>query len=124
MTILVIEKQAHLRQLIELELSDANFECIGAATSDEANDVLTFEKVDMVVLGVGWPSQEDLHTLCWLKSFFPELPIVLFAGEEDLHPKSIVRLADVWLEKSSRIDLLLVEIHRLGQKMPQRLLTS
>ncbi|MGA1199349.1 MAG: hypothetical protein ACO36I_22870 [Candidatus Latescibacterota bacterium] len=123
MTIHVIEKQAHLRQLIQLELSDASLDCFCVATSDEAHDVLMFEKVDVVVLGVGWPSQEDLHTLCWLKSFFPDLPIVLFAGEEDLQPKSIARLADVWVEKSSRIDLLLVEIQRFKQKMPLRLLT-
>lgn len=124
MTILVIEKQAHLRQLIEIELSDANFECIGVSTSDEANDVLMFNHVDVVLLGVGWPSQGDLHTLCWLKSFYPDIPIVLFAGEEDLQPRTIVRLADVWVEKSSRIDLLLVEIRNLCQKVPQRRLTS
>ena len=124
MTVLVIEKQAHLRQLIEMELCDAHFECVGVASSDEANDVLMFDHVDVVILGVGWPSQEDLHTLCWLKSYFPDLPIVLFAGEEDLQPRSIVRLADVWVEKSSRIDLLLVEIHDLCQKIPQKRLTS
>jgi len=124
MTILVIEKQAHLRQLIELELSDANFECIGVATSDEAHDVLLFDRVDVVVLGVGWPCQDDLHTLCWLKSFYPDIPIILFAGEEDLQPKSIVRLADVWVEKSSRIDLLLVGIRDLYKKIPQHRLTT
>ncbi|MFT5367359.1 MAG: DNA-binding response OmpR family regulator [Candidatus Latescibacterota bacterium] len=115
-TILVSEKQSHLRQLLEWELSDANFTCICVESSDQATEVMMVEKIDAVVIGMAWPPEDDLHMLCWLKKFYTDVPVVLFAGEEELRPKSIARLADAWVEKSSRIDLLITEVRHLVAK--------
>lgn len=118
--ILIIEKQPHLRQLLEIELADADFTCFGVASSDQATDVLMVEKIDVVVLGVGWPVQDDVYMLCWLKNFYPNVPVVLFTGQEDLQPKSITRLADAWVEKSSCIDALIAEIRHLNTKFSKK----
>jgi len=109
-TILVCEKQSNLRQLLELELSDAHFSSICVENCDQAVEAMMFERVDAAVVGMGWPAEDDLHTLSWLKEFYSEVPVVLFAGEEDLEPTSITSLADSWVEKSSRIDLLIDEV--------------
>lgn len=112
-TILIVERQPHLRQLLELECSDAGYKCIGAADGEEAIDALIVEKVDAVILGLGWPPRNDLETMCWIKKWYPQTPVVLFAGIEDLDAADIVRMADVWVEKCSHVDWLIDELDHL-----------
>ncbi|MBT3605384.1 MAG: hypothetical protein HOE48_14175 [Candidatus Latescibacteria bacterium] len=112
-TILLSEKQSHLLQLLEWEFSDADFACLCVESADQAKKIITGEKVDAVVLGLSWPSEEDVQLLCWVKKNHPETPVVLFAGEEELQPKSITHFADAWIEKSSHIDLLIEEVKSL-----------
>lgn len=111
-TVLVVEREPHLRQLLQIELLDANFHCICAEDSTEVGEILMFESVDLVVIGVGWPPQDDLHTMCWVKRFYPHIPVILFAAEEEVQPRSIVRVADFWVKKSSQIDLLVEALNR------------
>lgn len=123
-TVLILEEQPHLRQLLELELSDAGYRCLSVADHDHLTEVLTSENVDVVVLGGGGSAQEDLYTLCWVKNFSPTIPVILFAGIEVLQPKSIARLADAWVEKCSCLDPLIAKVRHLCKGVSKPSLAS
>ncbi|MDA0712330.1 MAG: hypothetical protein O3B73_19205, partial [bacterium] len=66
-TILVSEKEPHMRQLLEWELEDSNYLCVCVDSTHGAKIALLLERIDAVVLGIGWPAADDLDTLRLLK---------------------------------------------------------
>ena len=116
-TVLVVEKQPNMRLLMEMELADADHRGILVADGQEAEDALRFDRPDVVVVGMGWPPEDEFHTLFWLNKNWPELPVILFACKENIGSQSVGQLVDAWVEKNSRMDVLVDEINRRCQAM-------
>lgn len=111
-TVLVVEKQPNMRLLMEFELADAEYQGILAANEEEAMDALCCERPDVVVLGVGWPPEDDLKTLHRMKARYPDLPVVLFASSGEVKKPATMHLGDAFLLKHSNMDALMQEIDR------------
>lgn len=118
--VLVVEKQPNLRLLMEFELEDAEHQGVLLSDGAEALNLLEQERPDVVVLGMGWPPDDDMHTLCCLKNLYPDLPVILFSSSVELLKPEIVRMCEAFVLKHSNLDVLLSEIDRLsGPHIPQ-----
>ncbi|GBC98950.1 Transcriptional regulatory protein GlrR [bacterium HR17] len=98
--ILVVEDEAAQRQLYCEELTAAGYEAIGAQSAEEAEETLSRERVDLVVLDLNMPGVSGLELLPRIHELHPGLPIIIHTAYGSYRDDFLSWLADVFLVKS------------------------
>lgn len=83
--VLIIDDEASLRQTMARILLRAGFQVTTVSTGQEGFSVLNEQAFDLVYLDIRLPDMSGLEILKIIRSRFPELPIILFTAQPDLH---------------------------------------
>ncbi len=98
--ILVVEDEETQRQLYCEELAAAGYETIGVGNALEAEEFLSRERVDLVVLDLNLPGVSGLELLPRIHELHPGLPVIIHTAYGSYRDEFISWLADVFLVKS------------------------
>lgn len=113
-SILVIDDEAALRDLIAHTLRRAGFEPVTAATASEGLEVIDTRHVDLVVCDIGLPDMSgfDLVSALRARAGRPTLPVILVTGSggDDIVLRGLGAGADDFLEKPIRLDELVARV--------------
>jgi DNA-binding response OmpR family regulator len=83
--VLIIDDEASLRQTMARILNRAGFEVTSVASGQESFAILNESAFDMVYLDIRLPDMNGLEVLKVMRAQFPEIPIILFTAQPDLH---------------------------------------
>jgi len=83
--VLIIDDEASLRQTMARILLRAGFEVTTVASGQESFAILQEHSFDMAYLDIRLPDMNGLEILKRIRSQFPEMPIILFTAQPDLH---------------------------------------
>lgn len=83
--ILIVDDEASLRQTMARILLRAGFEVTTVASGQEALDIIDEHTFDMAFLDIRLPDMNGLEVLKAMRGKFPEMPIILFTAQPDLH---------------------------------------
>jgi DNA-binding NtrC family response regulator len=78
--ILIIEDEARMRRLLELDLAEAGFQTASAATAEEGLDILRRDHVDLVLTDLKLPGLGGLEFLAAAKRLHAALPVVVMTA--------------------------------------------
>jgi two-component system response regulator PilR (NtrC family) len=80
MRILIVDDEEVLRDVLDVMLRREGFECLLAASGEEALNVLETEEVDLVILDVMLPGISGIDTLRAMRISNPELPVIVITA--------------------------------------------
>lgn len=85
--LLVVDDDAHIRELVKVFLQNEGLEVIEATDGVDALSTLASEKVDMIIMDIMMPNM-DGWTLCEeIRSFHTELPILMLTAKGETAQK-------------------------------------
>ncbi|MFO7849680.1 MAG: PAS domain S-box protein [Spirochaetia bacterium] len=116
-TILIVDDEDTIRNMLELVLSENGYRIITGKTAGEALNFLEKEgtQTDLVVTDIGLPDMNGKKLIVEIKNQYPELPILAMTGymEEKLDDTLHKAGADVVVRKPYDIDELSRHIYKL-----------
>ena len=80
-TILIIDDELDMRNLIEMMLLKSNFRTLKAENGQQAYEILTNEEVDLILLDVMMP-EEDGFQVCTKIRFTSDVPIIFLTARD------------------------------------------
>jgi DNA-binding response OmpR family regulator len=83
--ILIIDDEASLRQTMARILQRAGYEVTTAATGTEGLTLVSEHPFDLLYLDIRMPDANGLELLKDIHARFPDLPVILFTAQPDLH---------------------------------------
>jgi DNA-binding response OmpR family regulator len=83
--ILIIDDEPSLRQTMARILQRAGYEVTTAANGKEGLDLVSQHSFDLLYLDIRMPDINGLDLLKTIHSRYPELPVILFTAQPDLH---------------------------------------
>lgn len=83
--ILIIDDEASLRQTMARILLRAGFEVTTVASGKETLAIIQEHVFDLVYLDIRMPDMNGLEVLKIIHEQFPDIPVVLFTAQPDLH---------------------------------------
>lgn len=111
--ILVVEDEPMQRQLYCEELAGAGYEAIGVGSALEAEEILSRERVDLVVLDLNIPGVSGLELLPRIHELHPGLPVIIHTAYGNYRDDFISWLADIYLVKSPDVGNLVEAVNEL-----------
>jgi len=111
-TVLVVEDDAAMRDLVVEELREAGHEVVPASSGSEALELLRARDVDVVVSDVVMPGMRGPEVLAAVRAFDPEIPVVLVTafGSVDAAVEAVKAGAYHYVVKPFAMEQLLVTI--------------
>lgn len=115
--ILVVEDEAHIRQLVQINLKRAGYEVVTAANGREALEAVRARHPDLVVTDVMMPEVDGFEVLRTLKAddATSSIPVVMLTAKEQ--DADVMRGwqngADLYLTKPFDVRELLVFVQRI-----------
>lgn len=79
-TILVVDDDLHIREVLEARLSSAGFRVFTAAGARKALGVLSDKQVDLMISDVRMPGMGGMELLREVRALRPELPVILLTA--------------------------------------------
>jgi DNA-binding response OmpR family regulator len=106
--ILIIDDEASLRQTMARILLRAGFEVTTVASGRETLAILNEHPFDLIYLDIRMPDMSGLEVLNVIHAQFPDLPVVLFTAQPDLHSavEALRRGASDYLMKPLKPELI------------------
>ena len=95
--ILCVDDEPNALVLRKLVLQKAGYHVVTATSAFQALDLLTTEKVDLVLSDQLMPGQTGTELTRQIKSKWPGLPVILLSGVNEMPPDAEV--ADLFLSK-------------------------
>ncbi|MBW2010325.1 MAG: sigma-54-dependent Fis family transcriptional regulator [Deltaproteobacteria bacterium] len=79
-TILVVDDDLHIREVLEARLSSAGFRVLTAAGARKALGILNDKQVDLMISDVRMPGMGGMELLREVRVLRPELPVILLTA--------------------------------------------
>ncbi|HEU0296309.1 MAG TPA: response regulator transcription factor [Anaerolineales bacterium] len=83
--ILIVDDEASLRQMMARVLQRAGYEVTTAANGKDGLALASEQLFDLLYLDIRMPDMNGLEVLKTVHTKFPDLPVVLFTAQPDLH---------------------------------------
>lgn len=99
--ILLVDDEANVRKLYQLELEDEGHDVVVAASGQEALQQVASASLDLVVLDIKLERESGLDVLRRIKEIKPDLSVILNSGYTTYRDDFSSWLADAYLVKSS-----------------------
>ena len=111
--ILVVEDEKPINDLIEMNLSEAGYECVCAYDGITASDILEQERFDLVLLDIMLPGADGYEVLEYIKPM--EIPVIFLTakGTTEDKVKGLRLGADDYLTKPFEIVELLARVETI-----------
>jgi DNA-binding NtrC family response regulator len=117
-TVLVVDDEAQIRELLSIYLRRQGYDVHTASSSSETISCLAARPVDIVVLDIGLAQEDGLKLLEHLKNSYPGVRVVMLTGMgfvEDLLQEAHDKGADGYVSKVLPLDELLIAIERASE---------
>lgn len=111
-TVLIVDDEQDMRNLIEMMLNNSKIETFTAASGTEAYDIIMREKIDLVLLDVMMP-HEDGFVVCQSIRVMSNVPIIFLTARDSNEDKvkGLTLGGDDYLVKPFTNDELVARIH-------------
>ncbi|MGE7692102.1 response regulator transcription factor [Lysinibacillus sp. NPDC097214] len=111
-TVLIVDDEQDMRNLIEMMLNNSKFETLTAASGTEAYDIIVREKIDLVLLDVMMP-HEDGFAVCQSIRAMSNIPIIFLTARDanEDKVKGLTIGGDDYIVKPFTNDELVARIH-------------
>ncbi|WP_375200346.1 response regulator transcription factor [Bacillus sp. RS11] len=86
-TLLVVDDDAHIRELIKIFLQNEGLEIIEATDGVDALSKLASDKVDMIILDIMMPKMDGWELCEEIRSFNDDLPILMLSAKGETSQK-------------------------------------
>ncbi len=121
-TVLVVEDEWLVRDVIARELEEVGFRVVEAETGEAALAVVqeTTRRIDLLLTDIRMPGKVDGWRLAEeARSLRPELPVIYASGYSHVQPRQEPK--SVYLSKPFPMSLVIDAARRLGVALPPRL---
>jgi DNA-binding NtrC family response regulator len=112
-TVLVVEDEPHVRELVRLVLAQGGYEVVAASDAEEALALYRADpaRIDLVLSDVLMPGLSGAELAAQLRAISPEIPVILMSGftGDRIDPDSLPPDIEV-LEKPFKLDRLLAAV--------------
>ena len=105
-TILIVDDQACVRELLAEELSDQGYRVATTGDGESVRGYLTFLRPDLVVLDLYLDGCDGIKVLADVKSQYPDLPVIIFTAYDSYVNDPRLSQADGYVIKSVSLDEL------------------
>ncbi|MEW6203257.1 MAG: response regulator [bacterium] len=102
--ILVVDDEAHIRQLYKDELEDEGYDVLLAASGGEALKTIEREHIDLVMLDIKMPDVNGLEILGKIKEINENLPVILVSAYDTYKQDFTSWVAEDYIVKSSDLN--------------------
>ncbi|MGE8036070.1 DNA-binding response regulator [Lysinibacillus sp. KCTC 33748] len=111
-TVLIVDDEKDMRNLIEMMLNNSKIETLTAASGTEAYDIIVREKIDLVLLDVMMP-HEDGFAVCQSIRAMSNIPIIFLTARDanEDKVKGLTIGGDDYIVKPFTNDELVARIH-------------
>lgn len=110
-TVLIVEDNVDVREILEITLSDAGFAVVAAETAHQAMQQLEqLSQLDLVLADFNLP--DGRHLVPNLKKLRPDLPVIVLSGDA-YSARAALPQADSVLGKPVMRSALVKEVQRL-----------
>ncbi|TKI71519.1 response regulator transcription factor [Lysinibacillus mangiferihumi] len=111
-TVLIVDDEQDMRNLIEMMLNNSKFETFTAANGTEAYDIIVREKIDLVLLDVMMP-HEDGFTVCQSIRAMSNVPVIFLTARDanEDKVKGLTLGGDDYIVKPFTNDELVARMH-------------
>lgn len=82
-SVLIVDDEEEIRELIGLQLENANRSFFFAANGVEAIDILTKHKIDLVISDIAMPKMNGFELLRKIKLLGLNTPVIILTGHAD-----------------------------------------
>ena len=111
--ILIVEDEAHLRLLYEIELNHAGFRTMTAASASECLEYIETMPIDLVVLDIRMPGMDGIEVLQKIIARRRNLPVVIHTAFGSYRDNYLTWGAAAYLIKSADMKELVATLRRL-----------
>jgi DNA-binding NtrC family response regulator len=115
-TILIIDDEAPIRELLQSYFSKQGYNVLGAGTAEEAVNLSLEPNLDLIILDVVLPDADGLDLLANFKKTRSDVPVVVMTGiglDEILMKEAKQKGASGFVSKTMPLDKLLKEVQTL-----------
>ncbi|MFF2177925.1 response regulator transcription factor [Lysinibacillus sp. NPDC058147] len=111
-TVLIVDDEQDMRNLIEMMLHNSKIETLTAASGTEAYDIIVREKIDLVLLDVMMP-HEDGFAVCQSIRAMSNIPVIFLTARDanEDKVKGLTIGGDDYIVKPFTNDELVARIH-------------
>ncbi|MCD6292468.1 MAG: response regulator [Deltaproteobacteria bacterium] len=119
--ILVVDDEENIRLLYTEELEDEGYSVKSAASGEEALQMVTESKPDLVVMDIKMPGISGVDTLIKIKELDKNIPVILCSAYSDYKQDFSTWASDAYVVKASSLGELKKAIREvLEKRYPQR----
>ena len=113
--ILFVDDEVLMREILTLYLSSRGMEVTTVVDGHQVRELLDKSPFDLTILDLDLDGEDGSEVLSFLKSKWPDRPVIIFTGittDEALLKKALAGRADGFMRKMSSLGDLLSEVHR------------
>ena len=114
--ILFVDDETSVRETLSLYFRKKGYDVSSVATGGEAIEAADNERFNAAILDLNLGPENGLELLGFLKSNYPEVPVIVFTGMPDLRQQAIAGGADAFMSKSDSIEKLFDEVARYASQ--------
>jgi DNA-binding response OmpR family regulator len=112
-TILVVDDEDPIRQLLQEELTEAGYKVITAENARDALKLVQEEALDLVILDIRMPGMDGLEALPRILGLKEGLPVILHTAYSQYQESFMSWAADAYVVKSMDLSELKLKIKEL-----------
>ena len=113
-TLLIVDDEAGIRNLLSRKLSQQGYQCKEAATAEKALDVLAANPIDLVILDIRLPDKLGTELLPEIKAAYPGSAVVMATAvsKVDIATKCLKQGADDYICKPFNLEEVVLSVQR------------
>lgn len=121
-TILLVDDEADLREVLDISLSDTGYEVLTAENGAQALNILKENDIPVVITDIKMPGIDGIELLRKIKNKNPETEVIMLTGHGDLDLaiKSLKHKATDFITKPINDDALEMALIRAFEKISMR----
>jgi len=122
-TLLIVDDEAGIRNLLRRKLAGEGYQCMEAATAENALDVLAASPIALVILDIMLPDKPGTKLLSEIKSAYPDTAVVMATAvsKVDVATQCLRQGADDYICKPFDLGEVSLSIRRALEKRSLRL---
>lgn len=112
-TILIIDDDKNMRELLELEFTDLDYSVITAASALKGLQILKDKPVHLVILDIKMPGMDGIEALEKIVAIQRDLPVVIHSAYSHYEENYLTWSASAYVVKSGNLTELIQKVNSL-----------
>lgn len=112
-TLLVIDDDENIRELLYLEFSEQGYNVITAANGFYGIQLLKEQAIDLVILDIKMPGMDGIEALERIMSVRQDLPVIIHSAYSHYKENYLTWSAMAYIVKSGNLDELIQTVEKL-----------